>query len=149
MKQIIPALIFTIGALLLLSSCSNSDDILKALKIDYVPAEEKRAADQKIVDDLNKQLAVARSRETTLTRTIADLEKKLDQQDAAVAEQLAALREEFEKQQMTLTREIEALKNKIGEQEKIISIQGKVISLIDDADNTLQKSIQRQIDENK
>ncbi|MEJ2056614.1 MAG: hypothetical protein P8X39_02090 [Desulfofustis sp.] len=149
MKQTVSAIIFTMSALPLLSSCSNSDDILKALNIDSIPEKEKRAADQKTIDDLNKQLAVARSNETTLTRKIADLEKKLDQQDAAVAEQISAVREALEEQQLALTEEIETLKKEISEQEMIISIQGKVIGLLDDADKSLQRSIQKQIDENK
>ncbi len=149
MKQVISACIFSMGTLLLLSSCSNSDDILKALKIDYVPAQEKKAAADKTIADLNKQLSVARSKETALTEEIAKLEKELDRQDTVIADQIAALREEFKEQQLTLTEEIQALKKEINEQEMIISIQGKVIGLLDDADNTLQKSIQTQIEENK
>jgi len=149
MKQIISAFILTASALILLSSCSNSDDIFKALKIDYVPAEDTKVVEQKTIDDLNKQLSVARSKETTLTRKIAKLEKELDQQDATIDEQITLLREEFEARQLALTEEIEALKNELSEQEMIISVQGKVIGLLDDADKSLQKSIKAQIEENK
>lgn len=149
MKNIITASIFTMSALILLSSCSNSDDFLKALKIDYAPAEEKKVDEKKIIDDLNKQLTVARSKETTLTRKIAKLEKELDQQDTTIDEQITLLREEFEAQQLALTEEIDALKNELSEQEMVISVQGKVIGLLDDADKSLQNSIKAQIEENK
>lgn len=149
MKKVRSAFILSIGTLLLLSSCSNSGDILKALKIDYDPAQEKKADADKTIADLHEQLTVARSKETALTAEIAKLEKELDRQDALIAGQIAALQEEFEEQQLTLTEEVQTLKKEISEKEMIISIQGKVIGLLDDADNTLQKSIQTQIEENK
>ncbi len=136
-------------SLFLLSSCSTSDDILKALKIDYTPAKEQKAADQKTISDLKKRLAAAEKKETLLNKQILTLEEKLGQQESALTEQVTELRKEFDEQQSTLSTQIEELREEISEKETIISIQGKVIGLLDDADHTLQKSINAQVKENK
>ena len=149
MKPITYTTIFIVSALAMLPSCSNTDKIFKALKIEPVPDEKKKSADQKTIDDLNKQLAAARSKETTLSQQIAKMEKELNQQGITSAEQISSLRRDFEQQQGTLTEEIKSLKNEIRDQEMIISIQEKVIGLLDDADNTLQNSIKAQIEESK
>ncbi|MEJ2133961.1 MAG: hypothetical protein P8X86_01800 [Desulfofustis sp.] len=125
----------------LMSSCSNSDDIFKALKIGYVPAEEQKAEEEKAIAELEKQLAGAQEKETVLKEQLADLEKDISERDAALNEQIAELQKELSERELV----IEALRRELNEQEELISIQGKVIGLLDDADQTLQKSIEEQV----
>lgn len=145
MKHTKSVCISCVACLLLLSSCSNSDDILKALKIDYTPAKKQKAADQKTIAELKKQLAAAEKKETALNQQVLALETKLGQQESSLTGQVAELKNEFDQQQAALSDKIEELRNEISEKETIISIQGKVIGLLDDADHTLQKSIKAQI----
>ncbi len=125
----------------LMSSCSNTDDIFKALKIDYVPAKEQKAEDEKAIAELKKQLAGAQEKENVLKEQLADLEKDISERDAALNEQIAELHRQLSERELV----IESLRRELNEQEEIISIQGKVIGLLDDADQTLQKSIEEQV----
>lgn len=125
----------------LMSSCSNTDDIFKALKIDYVPAKEQKAEDEKAIAELKKQLAGAQEKENVLKEQLADLEKDISERDAALNEQIAELHRELSERELV----IESLRRELNEQEELISIQGKVIGLLDDADQTLQKSIEEQV----
>ena len=136
------------SCLLLLASCSDSSKILKALHIDYTPAKEQKAADQKTIDELKKQLAGAEKKEAQLNQQIVALEEKLSRQEAGFSEQIGAMKKEFDQQQSLLSQQLEELRNEIREKESIITIQGKVIGLLDDADHTLQKSINAQIKQN-
>ncbi len=133
------------SCLLLLTSCSGSNDILKALKIDYTPAKEQKEADQKTIGELKKRLAGAEKQEATLNQQIVALEQKLNRQETGFSEQIDELKREFDQQQSMLSEQVEELRNEIREKDSIISIQGKVIGLLDDADRTLQKSINAQI----
>lgn len=133
------------SCLLLLASCSGSEDILKALKIDYTPSKEKKTAEQKTIDELKKQLSNAEHKEARLNQQILTLEEELNRQESSFSEQIGELKKEFGQQQSNLSGQIEELRNEIREKESIISIQGKVIGLLDDTDHTLQKSINAQI----
>jgi predicted nucleic acid-binding Zn-ribbon protein len=130
---------------LLLASCSGSNDILKALNIDYTSAREQKMADQETIDKLKKRLAGAEKNEARLNKQIVALEEKLSQQETGFSEQISELKKEFDLQQSMLSEQVEELRNEIREKESIITIQGKVIGLLDDADHTLQKSINAQI----
>ncbi|SDP30493.1 hypothetical protein [Desulforhopalus singaporensis] len=59
----------------------------------------------------------------------------------ALRTKLAAAREK----EAALSDEIGRLKDEIDEKQTVISIQGKVIGLLDDGEQTLQKSIEAQI----
>lgn len=108
----------TLSIVVLISSCA-SEKFFKALNIDYTPSQEKIAVEEKL-----------RAKSATDQKTILDLK-----------EQLAAAKEQEE----LLNQQIEKLEEEIIEKEKVISIQGKVIGLLDDAEKTLQKSIDEQI----
>lgn len=62
----------------------------------------------------------------------------------ALKKQIAAA----EKNKEDLSNQIENLKKEISEKDTAISIQGKIIGLLDDTDQTLQKSIENQIGKN-
>ncbi len=53
--------------------------------------------------------------------------------------------QESEKEKAQLNNQIKLLMKTIQEKETVISIQGKVITLLDDSEKTLQKSIEAQI----
>ena len=95
--------------------------------------------------DLEKELAAAKKREATLKEQVAALEKKIDASDTARDSQVTALREDLYQRETALTEEIDELRKKLEEKEALISIQSKVIGLLDDADQTLQKSIEEQV----
>ena len=65
---------------------------------------------------------------------MAALQSQINEKDASLSTQVAVL-----------TEEIEVLRKEIDEQEELISIQSRVIGLLDDADRTLQKSIEDQL----
>ncbi len=126
--------------MVLISSCA-SEDIFKTFKIDQPPetkhiAADKvakkmlTAADQEMISDLKTQLATAKENETVLNDRIIQLKQEIVDKDS-----------EFNAQIVKLKKEIE-------EKDNIISIHGKVIGLLDDADQTLQKSIETQINSN-
>lgn len=145
MKQAITVFLsFSIVAVLL-SSCSTSDDILKALKIDYTPAKDTKSAPKTSKTDLEKQLAAAKKKEATLKKQVSTLESEIGEKDEALTTQIAELQEELRVKELVLTEEIETLRKEIDEKEAIISLQGKVIGLLDDADQTLQKTIEAQL----
>lgn len=133
MKQtlVLGSILFLIPVLL--SSCA-SEDILKALKIDTPSQKEKKTADQKTIADLNKQLARAQKNETKLNAEINKLKNMIAEQETL-----------FENKEASYSLQIGTLKSKLDEKEALISIQGKVIGLLDDADKTLQKSIEDQL----
>ena len=128
-----------------LSSCTASNDILKALKIDYSPSQDTKTEPTLSKADLEKELAAAKKREATLKEQVAALEKKIDASDAARDLQMTELREDLYKRETALTEEIGELRKELEEKEALISIQSKVIGLLDDADQTLQKSIEEQV----
>lgn len=128
----------------LFSACAQ-DDILKALKIDYTPAPEKISAEQKTIADLKAQLTAAKKKEKELNNRIGQLEKEVRKKETALSEQVGQLEQETARKETELNAQIMELKEAIDEQEAIISIQGKVIGLLDDAEQTLQKSIEAEI----
>ena len=68
--------------------------------------------------------------------------------DAANKEKIKTLGkqiEELKKEKVTLNNQVKTLQKTIQKKEVVISIQGKVIKLIDDPNQTLQKSIEAQI----
>lgn len=129
-RSITVFLSFSIVAVLL-NSCSTSDEFLKALKI---PTQENESATKPSKTDLEKQLAAAKKNEAALQDQVAALENEISEKDASLSTKVAAL-----------TEEIEALRKEIDEKEALISVQSKVIGLLDDADQTLQKSIEEQL----
>lgn len=145
MKQAITIFLSLSIVMLLLSSCSTSDEILKALKIDYSPSKDKKSAAKPSKADLEKQLAAAKEKEAALKQQVTTLENEIDQKDEVLSTQIAELQEELRVKELALTEEIEALRKEIDEQEALISIQGKFIGLLDDADQTLQKTIDEQV----
>ena len=58
------------------------------------------------------------------------------------------LKNEISEKETVLSDQIIQLKNEINEKEAIISVQGKVIGLLDDSEQTLQKSIEAQVKNN-
>lgn len=143
MKQI-----FSFGSILLitlvfLSSCA-SNDFLKALKIE-TSSEKQKSANEKTIADLKKQLARAKKNETTLDAEILKLKNKIDKQATSFNTELADLETLFENKEASYHRQIGTLKNELDKKEALISVQGKVIGLLDDADQTLQKSINDQL----
>ena len=72
-------------------------------------------------------------REATLKERVATLEKEIGVSDAALSTQLAELREELNHREVAHNQEISALRQELDEKEELISIQGKVIDLLDDA----------------
>lgn len=93
-----------------------------APKIEYVPKTEYDAiADQYRL--VQEQMSINKERT-----------KKLEQQ-------LYEMRQE----KARLDDQMKTLKKTIREKETVISLQGKVIKLLDDSDQTLQKSIEEQI----
>lgn len=145
MKQAITIFLSLSIVMLLLSSCSTSDEILKALKIDYSPSKDKKSAVKLSKADLEKQLAAAKEKEAALKQQVTTLENEIDKKDEVLITQIAELQEELRVKELALTEEIEALRKEIDEQEALISIQGKFIGLLDDADQTLQKTIDEQV----
>ena len=129
----------------LLSSCTASNDILKALKIDYSPSQDTKAETKLSKSDLEKELAAAKKREATLKDQVAALEKEIGESDAARDSQMTELRADLYLRETALTEEIDELRKQLEEKEALISIQSKVIGLLDDADQTLQKSIEEQL----
>lgn len=117
----------------LLSSCA-SDDLLKALKIDTSSHKEQKSADQKTIAALNEQLARAKKKETALNAEINELKNRIDEQETL-----------FDHKEASYNLQVGTLKNQLDEKEALISIQGKVIGLLDDADQTLKKSIEDQL----
>jgi len=128
----------------LLSSCA-SDGFLNALKIDTSTREDQKSADQKIISDLKKQLSRAKQNEMTLTEQVQKLKDTVDSQEAQFNRQLTEIETLSENKEASYNLQIGALKSKLDDQEALITIQGKVIGLLDDADQTLQKSIEDQL----
>ena len=129
----------------LLSSCTASNDILKALKIDYAPSQDTKTEPTLSKADLEKELAAAKKREVTLKQQVAELEKKIGESDAALDSQMTELRQDLYQRETVLTEEIDELRKELQEKEALISIQSKVIGLLDDTEQTLQKSIEEQL----
>lgn len=130
--------------LFLLSSCTSSE-ILKALKIDQTPAKEQKSADQKTIADLKKQLTKTKKNETALKTQLEELKNKINEQETRFSEELTANETLFENKEASYNHQIWALKNELDGKEALITIQGRVIGLLDDADQTLQKSIEDQL----
>ncbi len=143
MKKSFATLLTLLIASALLSSCSTSDEILKALKIDYRSADKDAPATLSKAE-LEKQLAAAKKRETTLKQRVAALEKEMGEADAALDTRMTELRDDLNQREEKLNEELKALRQELEEKEALISIQSKVIGLLDDADQTLQKSIEDQ-----
>ncbi len=99
----------------------------KHIKADKVPIKMQVVEDQKTISGLRAALDQARENEAVLN------------------EQIVELQQEIEDTETVLNAQILQLKKEIDEKDNIISIQGKVIGLLDDADKTLQKSIEDQI----
>lgn len=130
--------------LFLLPSCTTTDEFLKAIKID-TGSTSKESAEQKTIADLKKQLARAKKNETELSAEIAELRNKIEQQEADHITELTDLETLLEDKEASYNLQIGSLKDKLDETEALISIQGKVIGLLDDSDQTLQKSIAEQL----
>jgi chromosome segregation ATPase len=145
MKQIITRFLRISIVAVLLSSCSTSNDILKALKIDYSPSDDKDAEIELSKSTLEKQLVSAQNREATLKEQLAALENEIDESDAAFNSQIARLKEDLQQRETALNEEIALLKKELEEKEALISVQSKVIGLLDDEDQTLQNSIKAQL----
>ena len=145
MKQVVTVFLRILVVAVLLSSCSTSNDILKALKIDYSPPPDKEAEIELSKSELEKQLASARNREATLKDQLTALENKIDKSDAAFNSQIAELREDLQQRETALNEEIDLLRKELAEKEALISVQSRVIGLLDDEEQTLQKSIQDQL----
>lgn len=131
MKHTITVFLSVSIAATLLTSCSTSDEFLKALKI---PTKENKSAATPSKAELEMQLAAAKKNEAALKNQVAALQNQINEKDASLSTQVAVL-----------TEEIEVLRKEIDEQEELISIQSRVIGLLDDADRTLQKSIEDQL----
>jgi predicted nucleic acid-binding Zn-ribbon protein len=144
MKRILVFCLISWLVVAVLSSCAQ-EDILKALKIDYTPAPEKISAEQKTISDLRAQLAASKKKEKELSNRIGKLEQEISEKEASLSNQVGQLEQEIAQQETELNEQIMRLKEAIDEQESIISIQGKVIGLLDDAEQTLQKSIEAQL----
>lgn len=86
----------------------------------------------KILETLNIGYSPAKEQVSADQKKIRSLKKQL----------VAAEKNEAEQND-----QIEKLKKELIEQELTISIQGKIIGLLDDTDQTLQKSIEKQIRE--
>ncbi len=115
MKRFITLGVSFLVVTVLVTSCT-SHNFLKAIKTDCTSVEKKITAD--------------RQKKITADR----------QQIFNLRQQLAAAKDK----EVLLGKQIENLKTEINEKETLISIQGKVIGLLDDADKTLQKSIEAQ-----
>ena len=144
MKQALAVFLRISMIAVLLSSCTASNDLLKALKIDYSPSQDSKAETKSSKSDLELELAAARKREAALKEQVTALEKKIGESDAARDSQVTELRENLYQRETALTEEIDELRKELEEKEALISIQSKVIGLLDDADQTLQKSIEEQ-----
>ena len=137
-----PILILVLGTMsLLLPSCSTTDEFLKALKIDYVPEKEQKTEDQKTITGLQKELSALQKKEATLRAEVSSLEQEISDQDRAYNTQISELRNQLDQKKEA----IDALTKELNDKEALISIQSKVIGLLDDADQTLQKSIEEQL----
>ncbi len=145
MKQALSDLLRISILAVLLSSCAASNDILKALKIDYSPSQDAKTENKLSKSDLEKELAAVKKREVTLKNQVAALEKEIGESDAARDTQMNELREDLYQRETVLNEKIDELRKELEEKEALISIQSKVIGLLDDADQTLQKSIEEQL----
>lgn len=145
MRQVVTILMRISVIAVLLSSCSASNDILKALKIDYTPSQDTKENTKLSKSDLEKELAAVKTREAALKEQVATLEKKIGESDAALNLQMTELRKDLYKRETALIEEMGKLRKELEEKEALISIQSKVIGLLDDADQTLQKSIEEQL----
>lgn len=145
MKRAITVFLSFSIVVMLLSSCSTSDEILKALKIDYTPTGDKKSAAKTSKADLEKQLAAAKKQEAALKKQVTTLEDKVAKKDEMLTTQITELKEELRIKELALTEEIDTLRQEIDEKEAIITLQGKVIDLLDDEDQTLQKTIEAQL----
>lgn len=145
MKRAITFVLHISIVAVLLSSCSTSNDILKALKIDYSPSQDKESETKLSKSELEKQLAAAHQREASLKERVAALEKEIGDSNTTLNTQMAELREDLKRRETALIEEIGELRKELEEQEALISIQSKVIGLLDDEDQTLQKSIEEQL----
>ena len=121
----------------MIAACAT-EGVLQSTKIEGVPEARHIRADKvprkmllpenkKMISDLRTELAAAREQEAVLNDEIAKLKRETEAQESVLNDQIARLKKE------------------IDEKDNIISIQGKVIGLLDDADKTLQKSIEAQI----
>lgn len=144
MKRVTVCFSISLFTLLTMTSCAQ-DEFLKALKIDTVPRKEQQTADQKTISDLQKQLASAQQNETALNARIKDLKSRIDGQQTQFNNRLEELRTAYENKEASYNLQIGTLKSKLDEKDALITIQGKVIGLLDDADHTLQKSIEEQL----
>ena len=140
MKQAFPLFLTIFFVAVLLCSCSTTDEFFKTLNINYSPSEDSAKAPKTSKADLEKQLAAAKKREATLKERVAALEQEIGAADQDFNTQLAEIRQE-------LNEEINSLRQELDEKEELISIQSRVIGLLDDADQTLQKSIEEQLRE--
>ncbi len=145
MKQAITFFLSFSLVAVFLSSCSTSDDILKALRIDYTPAEDTKSAPKTSKADLEKQLVAAKKKEAALKEQVSMLENEIGKKDEVLNTQIAVLQEELRAKEMALIEEIETLREEMDEKEAIITLQSKVIGLLDDEDQTLQKTIEAQL----
>ena len=127
MRTLVVVGLFTLAASLLSSCGTTTGDILKALHIESEAPQKSSKEQGNTVAGLEKKLAAAKQKEANLAKRVAALQKQLDQQEAVHNDQLAEL------------------KNSLDEKEAVIALQGKVIGLLDDADQTLQKSIEAQL----
>lgn len=144
MKRTIIFTSILFASLIFLSSCA-SNEFLKALKIDTTSAKEQKSADQKTISDLKKQLAQAKKTETTLNAQVLELKNKIEKQETGFNSQLSELETLFENKEASYNHQIGTLKTELDRKAALITIQGKVIGLLDDADQTLQKSIDDQL----
>ncbi|MGW8193732.1 MAG: hypothetical protein ACWGOX_05645 [Desulforhopalus sp.] len=127
-KSIITSLTLAMG-MVLISSCA-SENILKSFKSVPPPAEAQTTAAPKVVSDLKtNQNLILELR--TQQKVIAELKQQL----------ASAKRNETE-----LSAQVQKLKDEINEKDVLISIQRKVISLLDDSEHTLQKNIEAQFE---
>jgi hypothetical protein len=72
--------------------------------------------------------------------------KKLEEQIQEIKIEKVILEDQLKTEKIKLEGQLNTLRKEIREKETVILIQGKVIKLLDDSDQTLQKSIVAQIE---
>ena len=145
MKRYIQYVSILLTSLFFLSSCTSSSEFFKTLKIDTFAKEEQPTAEEKTIKNLKHELSLAKKNETTLNAEILELKNKIEKQEADYTAQLTDLENLFASKEASYHQQIGSLKGKLDQKDALISIQGKVIGLLDDADQSLQKSIEDQL----
>ncbi len=125
--------------LVFLSGCASKGKF-DTVSNDYRHAQEQMSTQEKKIQELIQELQEAEEEKKKLNDQI----KTMSTHEIKIKE-LSQVLQDAEEKKKKLEDQIKTLGKTIQEKETVISIQGKVIKLLDDSEQTLQKSIEAQI----